>query len=268
MKEGARMGINRIVNTDFWSDEKVLDNFTPEDKYFYLFLLSNPLSRQLGIYKLPIKMIEFYTGYKEECVKVLLKRFEQTYNIIKYNHETQEVAILNYLKWSIVRGGKPVEDCIKADMEKVKDKSLITFVYDHLLDNDINKTVTLENIFAYIEETYHNEEVPKKQKTEVEKHKYGEFKNVLLTEDEHEKLIAIENGERAIEHLSDYIKMKGYKAKSHYLAIKKWVLKAVEEEDLKAAEMQKRKDRLNGTPPPKKQSNTIDIIEKIYNEVG
>ena len=262
------MGINRVVNTDFWNDEKVLDNFSPEDKLFWLYLLTNPQTRQLGIYKLPIKIIAFQIGYSEEAVKVLIDRFDRVYNVIKYNNETQEVAVLNYLKWAIVRGGKPVEDCIKADMEKVKDKSLITFVYRHLIDNDVNKTITLENIFNYIQEHYSDEEAPKKPKAEVEKHKFGEFKNVLLTTDEYEKLVAIENGERAIEFLSDYIKMKGYKAKSHYLAIKKWVLDAIKEQDIKAAELKKREERLNGSPPPKKQSSTIDLIEKIYNEVG
>ncbi len=263
------MGINRIVNTDFWSDEKVLDSFSVEDKYFWLYLLTNPQTRQLGIYKLPIKIMAFQTGFSEETIKVLLDRFDRVYSVVKYNFETQEVAILNYLKWSIVRGGKPVEDCIKADMEKVKDKSLITFVYKHLISNDVNRTITLDNIFNYIAENYgEGEEQPAKEPTTDTKHKYGEYKNVLLTEAEHEKLLAMENGERAIEYLSEYIKMKGYKAKSHYLAIKKWVFEAVQEQDLKAAELQKRQDRLQGVTPIRKTNSSMDIIKEIYNEMG
>ncbi len=261
------MGIARLVNVDFWTDEKVLDNFSVEDKYFWLYLLTNPQTKQLGIYKLPIKIIAFQTGFNEDVIKVLLDRFDRVYNVIKYNHETQEVAILNYLKWSIVRGGKPVEDCIKADMEKVKDKSLITFVYNHLIENDINKTITLENIFAYIEENYSGEQ-PKKPKAEAEKHKYGEFKNVLLSDEEHEKLLAMKNGERAIEFLSFYIKEKKYSTKSHYLAIRRWVFDALEEKDTKAAELQKRKERLQGTPPPRRQNDTVDTITQIYEELG
>lgn len=257
------MGINRIVNTDFWEDEKVLDNFSTEDKFFWLYLLTNPRSRQLGVYKLPIKIIAFQTGFDEKVVCVLLDRFEKTYNVIRYNRETQEVALLNYLKWSIVRGGKPVEDCIKADMALVKDKSLITFVYEHLAESGAEKSVTLENIFKYIEENYKGDE-PKKPKDT--KHKYGEYKNVLLTEDEYEKLLAMEDGERAIDYLSDYIKMKGYKAKSHYLAIHKWVFDALKEQDIKAAELRKREKRLNETPS-RKRGNTMDLIEELYKEV-
>ena len=253
------MGIKRSVDTDFWNDEKVLDNFSPEDKYFWLYLLTNPQTKQLGIYKLPIKIIAFQTGYSVEAVKVLLDRFSRIYKVIKYNYETQEVAILNYLKWSIIRGGKPVEDCIKSDMEKVKDKDLIVLVYRHLIDNDVNKTITLENVFNYIklnfieeahavDEPAPSEEGEEKpaENTKETKHKYGEFKNVLLTDEECGKLLAMENGERAIEHLSEYIKRKGYKAKSHYLAIRNWVFKAIEEEDVKAAELQRRKERLKG----------------------
>lgn len=257
------MGINRIVNTDFWEDEKVLDSFSPEDKYFWLYLLTNPRTRQLGIYKLPIKIISFQMGYSDETVKVLIDRFERTYKVIRYNRETQEVAILNYLKWSIVRGGKPVEDCVKADMALVKDKSLITFVYEHLNESGAEKSITLENIFKYIEENYSGDE-PKKPK--AEKHKYGKNKNVLLSEDEYEKLLAIDEGERAIDFLSDYIKMKGYKAKSHYLAIHKWVFDALKEQDIKAAELRKREKRLQETPS-RKQGGTMSFIEELYEEV-
>ena len=232
------MGINRIVNTDFWDDEKVLDNFSPEDKFFWLFLLTNPKTRQLGIYKLPIKVIQFYTGYNEASITVLLERFDKVYGMIKYNHETQEVAILNYLRWSIIRGGKPVEDCIKADLAQVKDKELIRLVYEHLGVTDGKKTATLENVFKHIEENYKDEAKPTKPK--AEKHKHGEYKNVLLTDAEYGKLLALENGERAIEYLSEHIELKGYKAKSHYLAIKKWVFDALKEKDLKAAELQRR----------------------------
>lgn len=55
------------------------------------------------------------------------------------------------------------------------------------------------------------------------KHKYGEFKNVLLTDEEVEKLKAkFTDWEERIETLSTGIELKGYKYKSHYLAILKW----------------------------------------------
>lgn len=72
-------------------------------------------------------------------------------------------------------------------------------------------------------------------KTDI-KHKYGEYSHVLLTDTDRSKLID-QYGERmtenAITFLDEYIEMKGYKTKNHYLAIKKWVIDAVKERDLK-----------------------------------
>lgn len=71
------------------------------------------------------------------------------------------------------------------------------------------------------------------------KHKYGEYKNVLLKDSEIEKLKQdypennIPSYEDLIKYLDEYIEMKGYKAKSHYLAIKKWVVNACKEEMVK-----------------------------------
>ena len=59
---------------------------------------------------------------------------------------------------------------------------------------------------------------------------YGEYKNVRLTKEEYEKLrTQYSNVNDLITYLDEYIEMKGYKAKSHYLCIKKWVVDAVKE---------------------------------------
>ena len=68
--------VKRVIGTDFWLDEKVVDMFSPEDKLFYLYLLSNPHTTQLGIYPVAKKVMAFELGYSLESVKVLLDRFE------------------------------------------------------------------------------------------------------------------------------------------------------------------------------------------------
>ena len=123
------MGIKRIVDTDFWTDIDVIDNFSIDDKFFALYLYTNKHTRQSGIYKLPKKYISFETGFTKEIIEVLLDRFENQYKRIKYNHETQEIALLKYTAFSIIKGGKPVEDCIIKDLQTVKDKNLIRETY-------------------------------------------------------------------------------------------------------------------------------------------
>lgn len=135
------MGIKRIVDVSFWTDGKV-DDFSPEDKYFMLYLLTNPFSKQLGIYEISIKQAAFQMGYSTDVFNVLLERFEKKYNIIRYSKETNEIAILNFLRHSVMKGGKPVEDCIKRDMAMVKNKKLIDFVFSRLIGrDDLNETV-------------------------------------------------------------------------------------------------------------------------------
>lgn len=60
------------------------------------------------------------------------------------------------------------------------------------------------------------------------KHKYGEYKKVLLTDSDLDKLKRdYSNWQELITYLDEYIEMKNYKAHNHYLAIKKWVVDAV-----------------------------------------
>ena len=64
------------------------------------------------------------------------------------------------------------------------------------------------------------------------KHKYGEYQHVLLKDEELQALQRdYTNWEELIKYLDEYIEMKGYKAKSHYLCIRKWVVNAVKEQE-------------------------------------
>lgn len=57
------------------------------------------------------------------------------------------------------------------------------------------------------------------------KHKYGEYRHVCLTDEEHEKLKQKLNSrlDYWIKQLDEGIQSKGYKYKDHYLTILKWV---------------------------------------------
>ena len=107
--------MKRIVDTAFWFDEKIME-LSPEDKYFMIYILTNPHSSQLGIYKLVPKTASFELGWSVDSVLNLLDRFESKYQIIKYNHITKEIAIKNYLVYSIIKGGKPVEDLLLKEL--------------------------------------------------------------------------------------------------------------------------------------------------------
>ena len=122
----------RIISTGFWEDEKVIDHFSPEDKYFMLYLLTNPKTTTIGIYKLPKKIAAFELGYTRDTVSVLLDRFQNKYNMIVYLEEEQEIAVLNSLKYTISKGGKPIEDMVNRELKAVKNAQSLQSVYDHL----------------------------------------------------------------------------------------------------------------------------------------
>ena len=144
------MGIKRIVDTSFWTDGKV-DDFSPEDKYFMLYLLTNPFSTQLGIYEISIKQVAFQLGYSMDSVKVLIDRFENKYGMIIFSPKTNEIAIKNFLRHSIIKGGAPVRDCLIKEMKSVKNKELIARVFAHIKGCErLNETV--KNIIAEYEE--------------------------------------------------------------------------------------------------------------------
>lgn len=68
--------------------------------------------------------------------------------------------------------------------------------------------------------------------TREKKSKYGEYGHVLLTDEEFQKLHdEYANADEAIAFLDEYIEYKGYKAKNHYLAMKKWVFDALKERE-------------------------------------
>lgn len=249
------VGVKRLVSTDFWLDEKV-DGFSPEDKYFMLYLLTSPFTKQLGIFSISIRQAAFHLGYSVESVKVLLDRFSNKYGIIIYSEDTSEVAILNYLRHSVIRGGKPVADCVRQDMAKVKNKDLITAVFLHIRDSeDLNETIKsiveeyLEglsdeklksNIKSFIhndddddndsnaprivDESYHESSGQKKRKPKAVHHRHGQYKNVMLTDAQYETLqeeFPLDYDER-IERLSEYIENTGKKYRNHLLTIRIW----------------------------------------------
>lgn len=90
-----------------------------------------------------------------------------------------------------------------------------------------------------VQEEAPTEEKPKKEKPakgDDPKLSYGEYGNVKLTAAEYDKLIAkygSDETQAAIEFFDQYITEKGYKSKSHYLAMCRWVFDAVTERKAK-----------------------------------
>lgn len=120
------MATYRNVHTSFWQDGFVL-GLTPEEKYFYLYLMTNSKTTQCGIYELPVRVIEMETGYNRETVEKLLDRFIK-YKKILYNERTQEVMLTNWIRHNLPKSDKIVK-CIQKEVKTVKDLDFIKLLY-------------------------------------------------------------------------------------------------------------------------------------------
>ena len=290
--------IYRTINQSFWTDSKVDDDFTPEDKYFMLYLLTNPHTQMIGCYEISMKQMERETGYNEDTVKRLIHRLQDSHKVIKFDFNTKEVLIVNYWKYNWNKS-PAVLTALKNKINDIKSEEFKHFIiekmnnlygadkvcipygdgidtlptpygegidtlptpYDDGIDTvytpygdkeTVTETVT-ETDTVTEKETSSDEDVKKTQLEDSEpkttakendnempkvkspkakkpkKKKYGDYSHVLLTDDEYAKLHAeYPNADEIIRFLDEYIEEKGYTSKSHYLAIKRWVVSAVE----------------------------------------
>ncbi|EGT4599372.1 hypothetical protein DFW26_07900 [Clostridioides difficile] len=133
------MAVFRQIYTSFWTDPKVQEEWTPEDKFFFILLLSNPQTTQIGVYQVTKKQLAFWMGYSEESIRALMDRFINHHKCIKYNPDTREIAIKNWGKYNLTKGGKPIVDLLNKELKEVKDIELIKYVIPSIEKSDIRK---------------------------------------------------------------------------------------------------------------------------------
>ena len=113
------MAIYRTVSISFWSDSKVTDDFTPEDRYFYLYLFTNPHTSLSGCYEISIKQMALELGYSQDTCSRLIERFITVHNVIRHSKETKEILLLNWHKYNWTESPK-FKKALVREIEKVK----------------------------------------------------------------------------------------------------------------------------------------------------
>jgi len=120
------MAIFRKIHTSFWSDPFTQD-LTPEQKYFYLYLITNDRTKQCGIYEITKRQICYDTGYNIDTVSKFLDFFINREKI-RYNFETNEIAIKNWAKYNGSTSPKVIS-CVNEELMQIKDTVLIEYIY-------------------------------------------------------------------------------------------------------------------------------------------
>lgn len=154
----------------FWTDTKVVDNFTPEDKYFMLYCLTNAHTNILGCYEISVKQMANETGYSVDSINNLLDRFSKTHKIVEYDRDTKELFIRNWYKYNWNKSPK-LDDYIRKELDKVKStkfkneiieifnsRDTVSIPYEYPMDttntntisNTISNTNTIKEIIDYL----------------------------------------------------------------------------------------------------------------------
>jgi predicted phage replisome organizer len=184
------------------------------------------------------QMLSVITDTNVDIVKSAMKVFIELNMIEIFDDNTIFMQEVTKLIGSETKGAERVRE------HRKKQKAL-----------QCNTSVTKCNTEIDIDKEIQIDTESKKENNKPVRHKYGEYKNVLLTDDDLDKLKAKfpTDWEERIENLSEGIELKGYKYKNHYLAICKWAKndKPVKEQ-------------------PKQQSDYdkfMGKLQQMYNEV-
>lgn len=227
----------------FWTDSKVADEFTPEDKYFYLYLMTNPHTSTCGCYELSIRQMSIETGYSKETIAKLIDRMVKVHNVIRYSHENKEVLLINWRKYNWTSSDK-LRKSIYESIHFIKTVSFKNFLYECFENENTRFTDdrypidTVSNQDEYPSDTSFSlgmfslgnvSDSEKKQKTKEPKHEYGEYRHVRLTDAEYQRLVD-DYGEKAvllgIKDVDEYCQEHGKSYKDYNLTLRKWGIKS------------------------------------------
>ena len=177
------------------------------------------------------KMLADELDFEENTVQLALKSLEQFNMIVT---DGRYLTIAGWEEYQNIEGMDRIreQNRIRKQRQRANQKLLegerdshVTVTQCHASDKEEEKDKEIES---------DKEELYKvgRSKKKVVKHAHGEFKNVLLTKNEYENLansFGVQMRDKAITFLDEYIEEKGYKSKSHNMAIRRWVIDAVQE---------------------------------------
>lgn len=138
------MALYRNISVTFWTDRKIDDEFTPEEKYFFLYLLTNPHTNICGCYEIGMKQMSRETGYNVEKIKHLLTKLEKQHGVILYDKSTMEILVVNWSKynWSS-------SDNLRKAVEKACDNIKSSFFKKIMSDYIYNNININNNLLQY-----------------------------------------------------------------------------------------------------------------------
>ena len=119
--------VKRMLDTGIWTDPYIVDNFSVDDKYFWVYLLTNGHNTICGTCCLSLKTISDEMGLSKDVVKVLLERFEKKYKYILYDEDKSEILIIKWYRYNWTNSTS-LKSSIEKSLTTVKSKKHIAFL--------------------------------------------------------------------------------------------------------------------------------------------
>ena len=173
------------------------------------------------------KMLADELGFEENTVKLALTTLEQL-NMIVTDHGF--FAIAGWEEYQNIEGMDKIREQNRLRQAKFKEKKRalpsnvtdnVTVTQGNATEEDIEEDKELEEDII----SDSGESAPTKKKRAV-RHKYGEYNNVLLTDEQMAKLQAeFTDWPERIERLSSYMASSGKSYKDHLATIRNWAKK-------------------------------------------
>lgn len=125
------MAVYRSVHLSFWTDSKVADDFSVSERYFYLYLITNPHTKLCGCYEISKKQMEIESGYDSKTIDKLIKRLSVDHKVILYDFETKEMLIINWFKYNWTTSQKLLS-AVEKELRTIKNQTFKEYVYNKL----------------------------------------------------------------------------------------------------------------------------------------
>ena len=213
----------RQIQTSFWSDTYIQEEMTAEDKYFYLYLMTNEFTTQIGIYPITKKQIAFDLGYSIESVQALLQRFETYHKLIKYDTETREIILLKWAENNLNLGGKPVQDLIKKEISQVKNKEFLFLMFESCPENSLKNFIAsllqenkkdnnINNSYESLDASLNDTGAINNKEEIINNNNINNLENIIKDQEQKEKVVINSNGalQQEIKMLLGVRKIKVY----------------------------------------------------------
>lgn len=137
----------RLIDTELWNNEQIVEEFTCDDKYFWLYLLTSPHGSICGVMRYSPAIIGRDMGLHKDTIENLVYRFENNYKLIFVDKETKELLILNWYKWNWSTSGKLLQSVLNSK-ETIKSAFIQELVQERI-DFVTGKTDRVSIPYAY-----------------------------------------------------------------------------------------------------------------------